>query len=140
VAPTILDLLGLPSPESWSGQSLLRPREPRALPLYFVLQQNLFGLIFDLDGRPIKYLRQRDRGSDGFYDLRADPLDQQDLVAKLPPALIQQVRVQAELTFAARMAARDVKAAERAASAAASAATAATAATAASTASASAKR
>ena len=122
VAPTILDLLGLPLPESWTGQSLLRPREPRALPLYFVLQQNLFGLIFDVDGRPWKYLQQRDRGSDGFYDLRADPLDQHDGVKQLPPAVVQQVRSQTALIFAARMAARDVKAAEKAAQKAASAA------------------
>lgn len=115
VAPTILDLLGLPIPESWTGQSLLRVREPRPLPLYFVTQQNLFGLIFDVDGRPWKYVQQRDRGTDGFYDLRADPLDQHDAAAKLPPALVQQVRSQTELTFAARMAARDVKRAEKAA-------------------------
>jgi glucan phosphoethanolaminetransferase (alkaline phosphatase superfamily) len=115
VAPTILDLLGLPLPESWTGQSLLRPREPRALPLYFPIQQNLYGLVFDIDGRPWKYLNQRDRGSDGFYDLRADPLDQRDQAAHLPPALVQQVRSQVELTFAARMAAHDIKAAEKAA-------------------------
>ena len=75
LAPTVLDLLGMPAPDGWHGRSLLRsPQERRA---YFFGMRNDY--LFGVREGPFKYIFNSTAARDELYDLSADPLEQQNL-------------------------------------------------------------
>jgi len=80
VAPTLLDLLGLPALQGVQGTSLLsRLRGERAEPLVAVSESLLFA--DDATGvrtDELKYIRRAD-GREEVYDLRTDALERHDL-------------------------------------------------------------
>jgi len=75
LAPTVLDLLGVPAPPGWHGRSLLRPSESRRAYFFGMRNDYLFGV---REGS-LKYIFNSTAGSDELYDLRADPLEQHNL-------------------------------------------------------------
>jgi arylsulfatase A-like enzyme len=82
VAPTVLDLLGLPAPADVQGTSLLpRLGGAQTAPLVAVSESMLFAD----EGKAVrtedfKYVRWAD-GHEELYDLRADPLERTSLAA-----------------------------------------------------------
>ena len=91
VAPTILDRLGLPIPESWAGESLLHPSKQRFTrhQTYFV--PNRFAVLYRDGNSLFKFITTPQYGKEELYDLRHDAHEQHDLV-KDNPALDQRLR------------------------------------------------
>jgi arylsulfatase A-like enzyme len=75
VAPTILDLLGRPPPESWDGASLIAAVPER--PIYFV--NTTADLVLGYRVRDRKVITNLVRGTTEIYDLSADPTETNDL-------------------------------------------------------------
>jgi arylsulfatase A-like enzyme len=74
VAPTVLDLLGLPSPQAYQGRTLLEAGSPMAL---FFTDYSL-GLLGLRDGR-WKFIFELETGRPKLFDLQADPEEKEDL-------------------------------------------------------------
>ena len=72
IAPTILDRLGLPIPESWEGQSLLAPSPKRFTyhQTYFV--PNRFGVLYRDHRALYKFIATPQYGTEELYDLTTD--------------------------------------------------------------------
>ena len=90
-APTIVELVGLRSPDGWHGHSLLSDPGPR--PIIF---QSSYGGRLDLVGLRSgrhKITLDRRRGAFELYDVVADPDDRRDLV-EAEPALFRTMRAQ----------------------------------------------
>jgi arylsulfatase A-like enzyme len=79
IAPTILDLLGLPFPASYQGQSLLDARERMAL--FFTAYSLGF---LGLRDREWKFIYELGAGRTKLFDLRLDPEERNDLSARFP--------------------------------------------------------
>ncbi len=79
VAPTILDLLGLPAPAAYQGGSLLNER--RRLALFFT--DYSLGLLGLRDGR-WKFIHELDSNRSKLFDLAVDPAEQVDLASSQP--------------------------------------------------------
>jgi arylsulfatase A-like enzyme len=79
VGPTVLDLLGLPAPPGWQGQSLL-DREPRMA--LFCTDYSL-GLLGMRDGR-WAFIHELESGRSSLYDLHDDPGETNDLAGAFP--------------------------------------------------------
>lgn len=76
IAPTILDRLGLPIPDSWEGLSLFAsgPRQPS-----FHRENDNFGVIAELHGTRYKYIYHQHTGFEELYDLQHDPQEMENL-------------------------------------------------------------
>jgi arylsulfatase A-like enzyme len=79
VAPTVLDLLGIPAPSGWQGQSLL-DRAPRVA--LFCTDYSL-GLLGLRDGR-WKLIHELESGRSTLYDLQDDPGEANDVSGSHP--------------------------------------------------------
>jgi arylsulfatase A-like enzyme len=86
VAPTVLDLLGLPAPEGYQGRSLLGEREETAL---FLTDYSL-GLVGLRDG-DWKFIHEVEAGRSKLYDLATDPAEHHS-VAEQHPERVQRYR------------------------------------------------
>jgi glucan phosphoethanolaminetransferase (alkaline phosphatase superfamily) len=84
IAPTILDRLGLPVPESWEGQSLLAPSRQRFTyhQTYFV--PNRFAVLYRDDGALFKFIATPQYGTEELFDLTTDHGEVDNLVTKMP--------------------------------------------------------
>jgi len=84
IAPTILDRLGLPIPESWEGQSLLAPSRTRFTyhQTYFV--PNRFGIVYRDDRALFKFIATPQYGTEELYDLTTDHGEVRNLVKEQP--------------------------------------------------------
>jgi arylsulfatase A-like enzyme len=78
VAPTVLDLLGLPMPDEYQGRSLLSAEPRMAL---FCTDYSL-GLVGLRDGR-WKMIHELDSGRSQLFDLETDPDEKRDLSGEL---------------------------------------------------------
>jgi lipoteichoic acid synthase len=72
VAPTIMDILGLPPAATWQGRSLLAEDRPPRTYFFSPLAELLFGY---REG-DVKYIYNASRGSLEVYDLARDPTEQ----------------------------------------------------------------
>jgi hypothetical protein len=79
LAPTVLDLLGVPAPAGWQGRSLLEAQSALAL---FCTDYSL-GLLGLRDGR-WKLIHELDSGRSQLFDLEADPGEREDLAEQYP--------------------------------------------------------
>ena len=84
IAPTILDRLGLPIPDSWEGQSLLAPSRTRFTyhQTYFV--PNRFGIVYRDDRALFKFIATPQYGTEELYDLTTDHGEVRNLVKEQP--------------------------------------------------------
>ena len=84
IAPTILDRLGLPIPESWEGQSLLAPSRKRFTyhQTYFV--PNRFAVVYRDDNALFKFIATPQDGTEELYDLTTDRGEVNNLATKTP--------------------------------------------------------
>jgi hypothetical protein len=84
VAPTILDRLELPIPESWEGESLLAPSHRRFTyhQTYFV--PNRFGVLYRDDRALFKFIATPQYGREELYDLTIDRGEVRNLVSDRP--------------------------------------------------------
>src|SRR5262249_46715797 len=86
LAPTVLDLLGLPAPEDYQGRSLLGQREETAL-FFTDYSLGLFGL---RQGN-WKFIQEVGAGRSKLYDLEVDPAERQS-VAEQHPERVERYR------------------------------------------------
>ncbi len=100
ISPTILDLLGLPIPQSWEGASLVHglPSD-RWQPLYFINGRDQFGLIRRRDGRVVKYDFNQRTGRESIHDLDADLLETNHVATQMTSSEIEEFRVVLRQTF-----------------------------------------
>jgi glucan phosphoethanolaminetransferase (alkaline phosphatase superfamily) len=84
IAPTILDRLGLPIPESWDGESLRAPSATRFTyhQTYFI--PNRFAVLYRDRERLFKFIATPQYGQEELYDLRRDAGEVRNLVAEDP--------------------------------------------------------
>ena len=75
IAPTILDLLGIDTPNHFIGRSLFAPAAPRPL----LLTQPYDGQYLSVVDYPFKYVRHLLDGSEKLFDVAADPGEEHDL-------------------------------------------------------------
>jgi glucan phosphoethanolaminetransferase (alkaline phosphatase superfamily) len=82
IAPTIVDRLGLPIPESWDGESLLAPTAKRFTyhQTYFI--PNRFAVLYRDHERLFKFIATPQYGQEELYDLRRDSGEVRNLVAE----------------------------------------------------------
>ncbi len=79
LAPTVLDLLGLPAPEDYQGRSLLGERDDTAL---FFTDYSL-GLVGLREGN-WKFIHEIGGGRSKLFDLAADPAERRNLAQQYP--------------------------------------------------------
>ncbi len=106
IAPTVLDLLGLPEPQSWEGRSLVAgpPRTITFTQNDLLQESPCRGVNLRRDGMaPYLIQCQRDDGtrSEEILDLAADPLGLHAM-AEPPPALVDELRAELTKTFPGR--------------------------------------
>jgi len=80
LAPTVLDLLGIPAPAGWQGRSLLNPDAPRRAYFFGIRNDYIFGL---RDGR-YKYVLNSSQGREELYDLELDRSERMNLARAQP--------------------------------------------------------
>ncbi len=78
--PTVLDLLGVPAPDSWQGRSLLDSERPPRVYFFAANRDYLLGV---REGN-FKYIYNVNIGVDELFDLSTDPLEQLDLASQQP--------------------------------------------------------
>jgi len=80
IAPTVIDLMGLPQPGDWQGRSLLeQDRPPRT---YFFAPWA--DLLFGYREGDRKYIFNASNGQYEAYDLASDPQETRNLIDQLP--------------------------------------------------------
>jgi arylsulfatase A-like enzyme len=79
LAPTVLDLLGLPAPDDYQGHSLLGERDNTAL---FFTDYSL-GLVGLREGN-WKFIHEVRGGRSKLFDLASDPAERRDLTQQHP--------------------------------------------------------
>jgi hypothetical protein len=84
IAPTILDRLELPIPESWEGQSLLATSRTRFTnhQTYFV--PNRFAVLYRDNRALYKFIATPQYGTEELYDLTTDRAETRNLVTRQP--------------------------------------------------------
>ena len=80
IAPTIVDRLGLPTPASWEGQSLLEPASRRFTYHQTYFLPNRFAVIYRNGRELYKLIATPDYGKEELYDLRHDAGEAVNLV------------------------------------------------------------
>lgn len=80
LAPTIAEIVGLPSAPDWQGRSLLDPAHPPRA--YFYVAEDHFTL--GVREGQWKYMFDLREGAEELYDLSADPTEQRNLAAEQP--------------------------------------------------------
>lgn len=92
VAPTLVDALGLPIPETWQGRSLLAGEARTASRHHTPRNHRCQAVLLREAGEIWKYLRCTEplpgRGDEMVYALRADPAEEQNLLHELPDAFV----------------------------------------------------
>ena len=84
IAPTILDRLGLPIPESWEGQSLSRPAGERFTNHQTYFFPNRFAVLYRTGPSLFKFIATPEYGHEELYDLINDRGEMRNLVAEQP--------------------------------------------------------
>jgi arylsulfatase A-like enzyme len=82
VAPTIVDRLGLPIPESWEGVSLLQEAKPRQTIHQTKLTNPCFAVVDYTQAQIWKYMQCTASGNEELYDLTSDPKERFSLMWK----------------------------------------------------------
>jgi glucan phosphoethanolaminetransferase (alkaline phosphatase superfamily) len=91
IAPTIVDRLGLPIPQSWEGRSLRSPAV-KAFSLhqtYFIPHR--FAVLYRTDAALFKFIATPQYGREELYDLTHDPGERGDIAAERP-AITERLR------------------------------------------------
>jgi len=84
VAPTILDRLGLPIPDSWEGQSLLAPARKRFTYHQTYFFPNRYAVVYRNEGELFKFIATPQYGQEELYDLKKDRGEVRNLVTQEP--------------------------------------------------------
>ena len=91
LAPTIADLVGIPVPAQWEGTSLLE-----TVPDISIAQTTsarpIEAVIWRQAGASYKYLFDVRHNTEKLFELRTDPREQLNLIAKAEPALLAFLR------------------------------------------------
>jgi arylsulfatase A-like enzyme len=91
IAPTIADLVGIPIPAQWEGNSLLR-----AVPEISTAQTTVFppieAVIWHTADASYKYVFFTRDNTEKLFELRNDPAEQINLIQKAEPALLAFLR------------------------------------------------
>lgn len=77
LSPTLLDLVGVASPEGWMGHSLLQPGLVGERRAYFFGMRNDY--IFGVREGPFKYIYNSTQGTNELFNLEKDPTEQHNL-------------------------------------------------------------
>ena len=80
LAPTVLDVLGVPAPAGWEGRSLFAEGRPPRAYFYAANDHYLLGV---REG-DLKYVYDASRGREQLYDLARDPDERENLAAARP--------------------------------------------------------
>jgi glucan phosphoethanolaminetransferase (alkaline phosphatase superfamily) len=80
IAPTIVDRLGLPTPASWEGRSILEPVPRRFTYHQTYFLPNRFAVIYRNGRELYKLIATPDYGTEELYDLRHDARETVNLV------------------------------------------------------------
>ena len=87
LAPTLLDVVGLPSPGNWDGRSLFdAQRSPRAYLFAAAWGQYMLGV----RDQSLKYSYDARNGHEELYDLTADPDEQHNIASTQPEIAVRQ--------------------------------------------------
>lgn len=92
VAPTLVDLLGLPAPSCWEGVSLLRSSAKEATTHQTRALQPCHAVIDRSTGRIYKYIACGRVWREELYDLTSDPGERINLIAGAPADLVEGLR------------------------------------------------
>jgi glucan phosphoethanolaminetransferase (alkaline phosphatase superfamily) len=84
IAPTILDRLGLPAPDSWEGQSLLAPSRTRFTNHQTYFFPNRYAVIYRHENALFKFIATPEYGTEELYDLTTDRGETRNLVTDEP--------------------------------------------------------
>jgi arylsulfatase A-like enzyme len=84
VAPTILDRLGLPIPDSWEGQSLLAPARKRFTYHQTYFFPNRYAVVYRNEDELFKFIATPQYGQEELYDLKKDRGEVHNLVTQEP--------------------------------------------------------
>jgi arylsulfatase A-like enzyme len=91
LAPTIADLVGIPVPAQWEGTSLLGTL-PDISTTQTASARPIEAVIWRQAGESYKYLFDVRHNTEELFELRTDPREQRNLIAKAGPALLAFLR------------------------------------------------
>src|SRR5262249_24950288 len=96
LAPTILDRIGLPKPQSWTGRSLLAPKQ-KEITLHQTRRGDEIcrGAVRHDEASTVKYVRcgnYKVGFREDVYDLAKDPHEETNLIASVEPGILRELR------------------------------------------------
>ncbi len=89
IAPTIVDRLGLPIPETWKGNSLYT-EEPREYTFHQIYEH--YAIIHTTENSQFKYVYNRKTNKQEIYDLKNDLLETNNLIDSLNIEYVNSLR------------------------------------------------
>lgn len=91
IAPTIVDRLGLPVPDSWEGVSLFSEKFNRQL-TYHQQQSEKFAIIHSKEGKRYKLLYDSKTGKQELYELNSDLYETNNIIDSLDMEYVNTLR------------------------------------------------
>ena len=103
IAPTIIDRLGLDIPRGWRGLPLTRPSQNRTT-LHQTRRGNApcFAVVRKADKEILKYIKcgLGQSAKEELFDIVSDPNEQTNLIGRVTPTVLQQMRTELNNNFA----------------------------------------
>jgi len=96
VAPTILESLGLPIPETWIGRPIQTVPPVQWSEHYVPDFREKIAVIRHDERSTIKYFFDRTTGQESTFDLREDPLERSDITQRLARSELEEMRQRAK--------------------------------------------
>lgn len=96
IAPTIVEALGLPVPHVWQGTPIGRLPAIQWSAHYVPDFRDTIAIIRHDEQSTMKYVLDRKRGVEEVYDLRADPLEQRNVIRALSSQRLEEFRDRAK--------------------------------------------
>lgn len=96
IAPTILESLGLPIPETWHGRSLYRLPSVQWSDHYVPDFRDRIAVIRHDSEATTKYYYDRATGAESAFELGRDPLERNDILRELPAPRLDELRQRAK--------------------------------------------
>ena len=97
IAPTIFTRLGLPTPSTWDGISLLEspPKERYS----FLSQSNYDGVLYKQNQKHFKYIYNIQSGAEELFEIKSDPNEERNLIDAIDSQFVAYLRELTRIQF-----------------------------------------
>jgi glucan phosphoethanolaminetransferase (alkaline phosphatase superfamily) len=99
IAPTVLEIIGLPIPQTWEGRSLMSKEMQPWSEHYLPDQPDQIALVYSNGSEALKYLFDNRSKREQVYAIRNDPHETNDVIGSVAPELLEEMRQRAQAAF-----------------------------------------